>query len=128
LHKRQPKISWFKSPEGPRPYHPHQVLIKKGEVLELTGQWDAAAALFADSLETAGRARNKEAVAECQTKLGWMFHKKGDDVRPLELLSQARDHYLQTGQEGLLGAVLNKLGNIHSRQGRYQQALECYGR
>jgi len=128
LHKHPLKILWFEVPRGSSSFHPHQVLIKKGEVLELTGQWDAAGALFAAGLDTADKAQNKEAMAECRTKLGWMLHKKGDDVRPLELLSQARDHFLRTGQEGKLGAVLNKIGNIHSRQGKYPQALECFER
>ncbi|MDO9068372.1 MAG: tetratricopeptide repeat protein, partial [Deltaproteobacteria bacterium] len=128
LHKHPLKILWFKGPAGPSSFHPHQVLIKKGEVLELTGQWDAAGTLFAAGLETAVRASHQEAMAECRTKLGWMLHKKGQDARPLELLLQARDHFLQTGQEGKLGAVLNKLGNIHSRQGKYPQARECYER
>jgi tetratricopeptide (TPR) repeat protein len=125
VHKYPPKILWFQGPEDPKSFHPHQVLIKKGEVLELIGRWDAAGALFADSLETADRALNKEAIAGFQTKLGWMLHKKGDNVRPLELLSQARDHYLKTGQEEKLGAVLNKIGSIYNRQGDYQKALEC---
>jgi tetratricopeptide (TPR) repeat protein len=128
LHKYQPKILWLDGPVTSSSFHPHQVLIKKGEVLELIGRWDEAGSLYARNLEMDERAQNNDAIAEGRTKLAWLLHKKGDDVRPMALLSQARDHYLRTGRGGDLGPVLNKIGNIHSRQGDYQKALECFER
>jgi class 3 adenylate cyclase/tetratricopeptide (TPR) repeat protein len=102
------------------------VMLKLGEVWQVTGHWAEADRLYRRAMDLAERLDNRPSRAVCQHALGRVLHLRGDYNAALDWLGQAHDAFAALGDEAAATAVLQATGHVYARQGNYAGALECY--
>ena len=99
-----------------------KVVLKKGELLQLTGNWNAAETDFQKALEIAQNLKDDVNIARANGTLGNVLMLKGDYVNAKKHheigLSTAIDLDDTVGVSRSLGG----LGNLYFRQGNYEMA------
>lgn len=104
------------------------ILLRRGAVLELIGQWAEAESDYRAVLALAGD--NPAAQAEAQLALGKLYRQRGEHAVALSWLAQARaNHTARHDPTGLtqvslmLGHVLCRLGNYASARAQLNAGL-----
>lgn len=101
-----------------------ELQLKRGAVLELTGQWQQAEACYADALALAP-AQGRDApvwAARCQFALGSLHRLRGEYDAALSWFEAARDVWAALGDRTRLGQTLTQLGVVHTDKGDYAAA------
>lgn len=103
-----------------------RILLSKGGVLELIGEWNKGEEIYRQSLKMAAQTDNKKLIGRAHTKLGYLLLLKG-------VYDQARTHFesafkLFSKEKDQIGMarVSGNLGNLFFRQGDYLQALDYF--
>ena len=103
-----------------------KILLSKGGVLELIGEWETGEEIYRQSLKMAEQTDNNRIKGRSHTKLGYLLLLKG-------VYSEAREHFeaalgffaKDNDQVGVV-RVSGNLGNLFFRQGDYPQALDYF--
>ena len=104
------------------------ILLSKGGVLELIGQWDTGEEIYKKGLKIALKTDDTLIKGRAHTKLGHLLLLKGN-------YQEARTHFdaalnffsVEKDQIGIV-RVTGNLGNLYFRQGDYKQAIEYFKR
>lgn len=101
-----------------------KIEIKRGEVLQLTGQFAEAEAGYHTALKLAQNAQDAAATARAQIAMGKLFRQRGDYDAALAWFAQAKTGYTSLGDRAGLRDVLNETGVGITHKGEYAQARE----
>lgn len=102
------------------------VMLKLGQVLELVGSWDEAAAWYKRALEAANRLEDKAARAWSQTAIGELLRKQGQYDDATLWLAHAQATFEEIADQAGVGQVLHFAGSLAAQQGEYETARDRY--
>lgn len=103
-----------------------RVLLRLGEVLELTGAWDRAREIDTDALALATEAGDAATQARAEMALAEVARKTGAFDEAQERLERARVVVEETGDDAGLGRLLHLTGTIAAQRGDYDGARASY--
>jgi len=95
--------------------------LKKGAVLELTGQWIEAQAEYTAALRLSETSSNPAQIARCQQALGNLASRQSDYEVALGYLESARLTFQALDDRRGLGQVLTEIGGISSDKGDFDE-------
>jgi len=114
--------------EGGNIFYPLDLWHRKGNVHDLTGQWQQAEDIFRRNISRAKEFRKKDMEAQSSNALGWVLHRQGQDEEAEALFIGSRDIYMASGDLMGLAKTYGFMGGVCYHQGRYAEALELYGK
>ncbi|MFK7935128.1 MAG: tetratricopeptide repeat protein [Saprospiraceae bacterium] len=103
-----------------------EVLVGKGNVLELIGEWEDCEKIFRKALELAEKINDNHFVGRLQNHLGHLLLLKGDYIESRQHLEVAINHFADTDQFAELSKTYGDLGMINFRKGRYEEAKSFF--
>ncbi|MEM1161876.1 MAG: AAA family ATPase, partial [Pseudomonadota bacterium] len=103
-----------------------EVSIRLGELLNLTGQWEEAAAFLEQALAGLLGAEHRRTEIDILIKLGDVIRKSGDQIRARERLDLARVQARRSGDLDLRCRALAVLAGSHKYAGDYARSLTVY--
>jgi adenylate cyclase len=104
------------------------VMLKLGQVLELTGEWDAARQLYQQALQIAEAALDQPAQASCRAAIGDLLRKHSLYEEAYTWLELAREAFEEVGDLAGMGQVLHSEGTLAAQQGELETARSFYER
>jgi len=99
-----------------------QVLLKLGNVLELTGQWDPAGERYRDALTLAEGSGDWQGLARCEMRTAILQRQQGQHESAMALLERARARFEELGDEAGVGRVLICAGTMADQRGDSETA------
>jgi tetratricopeptide (TPR) repeat protein len=103
-----------------------KILVRKGEILQLIGQWQAAEKCFKIALLDAEKIDNLLLRGRAGDALGALLMLKGNYKEARYELDRAANHFEQvTDIQGII-KVYGNLGNLYFRQGDYEKATDYF--
>ncbi len=104
-----------------------EATLDLGGVLQLTGEWVQAEALYARVLEDAERLGLGRIAARARAALGGLLAFTGAYPRAVGRLEEARVSFAALGDRVELAGVLERLAHTYFQQGDDERALACAG-
>lgn len=115
-------------PEDADPATRVMVLLSKGRILELIGNWEACAATYQEAIALAEKQGDKLLSAQSQNAFGRLLMLQGDYFKAMQHLRNAMDLFeVLHHEEGMIQALGN-LGNLYFRQGKYTESEQYFHR
>ncbi|HSH80834.1 MAG TPA: tetratricopeptide repeat protein [Herpetosiphonaceae bacterium] len=111
-----------KLPEDDKP----PVLMHMGQVLDLVGEWDGAAAFYGRALAIVGSGDGSPIYAEALHAIGGLLRKRGDYPEAVTWLQRARTGFEQLKDPAGVSRVLADLGEVYRLQGQFAEANARY--
>ncbi|RMG77464.1 MAG: tetratricopeptide repeat protein, partial [Bacteroidetes bacterium] len=105
-----------------------QTLLRKGEILELIGQWEAAQTAFEKALERARKTDDRALIGYANNGLGHLLLLKGNYPDAGMYLEAAAAFFESIGHQEGISVVYGNLGNLYFRQGNYEDAKSHFVR
>lgn len=102
------------------------VLLRKGELLELTGEWDKCEVAYSHAHELATALKNSILETQCQNHLGKLLMLKGDYEKAQAYLNEAIGGFEEVNDSNGIASVYGNLGNLFFRQGKYDEAKQYF--
>ncbi|MBN1666463.1 MAG: tetratricopeptide repeat protein, partial [Anaerolineales bacterium] len=100
------------------------VLVEIGKVLQLTGKWEQAEAVYQQALQIACTYHDLDIQAHSQLRLGSIYRQRGIHAQALTWLDAARQSFGQLNDAKGSSDTIREIGNLYWSQGDYQAALE----
>lgn len=102
------------------------VLLSKGGVHELIGEWEACEKIYKKGLKLINETENEFLKGRANTKLGYLLMLTGRYDKARQLFEKALAHFAQ--EDDQIGTVraFGNLGNLFFRQGDYRAALDYF--
>ncbi len=100
-----------------------EIMLRMGQIWQLTGDWEKAEAIFRQALEIATKNQDGESRARCQAAIAGILIRRGAYQEASEWLAQAKAYYESLDVRHGLDETLRELGVLHWYQGNYDQAL-----
>ncbi|MFK8101394.1 MAG: tetratricopeptide repeat protein [Saprospiraceae bacterium] len=104
------------------------LLLKKGDVLELIGQWESCETSYEEALQYATQHKNLLLLGRTNNSLGHLLILKGDYDRAETYLEAAAGYFNKTMDGIGLFKVYGNLGKLFFRQGKYAEAKAYFTR
>lgn len=101
-------------------------LLKKGNVLELIGDWDQWQATLEKALSLAKQSKDVQLLGRAYDRLGKLLMFKGEYEGADGHLQKAVNLFESIDDNNGRATVLGNLGDLNFRQGRYEQAKEYF--
>ncbi|HYF64486.1 MAG TPA: tetratricopeptide repeat protein [Herpetosiphonaceae bacterium] len=98
--------------------------LRIGNIMELTGDWAGAKAMYKEALDQAAPLADPLRLAQCQLALGVIAERQGDLAEALDWLGQAHQTYLDSGDRLGLVKALDAQGQLHWHTGDLDVARE----
>ncbi len=103
-----------------------RILLKKGSVLELVGEWGACEERYTEALQLANELENKKYIGRANNRLGNLLTLKGDYEQARLNLETSAAFFENINDQIGMYQVYGNLGNVFFRQGEYEQAKDYY--
>nr|WP_231134561.1 tetratricopeptide repeat protein [Motilibacter deserti] len=103
-----------------------EALLKLGKVLELTGSWTEAEAVYREAFDLAERHEDRLTVAWALTALAEVARKQGRYDEAADGLELAGIAFSALGHAGGTGQVLHQRGTLAAQRGNYPEANASY--
>jgi len=114
--------------DGRSGFYPLPVCRRKAELLELTGAWAEAEAIYGQCLEWLAGGPKQRLAAEVSLSLGNLLRKRGMMERSFHLLEQSLALLESIGDEQGQARALGYLGLAHAAISALGPAVDCYQR
>jgi len=102
-----------------------QLLEKKGEILDLIGEYDQAESVYGELLRClVSEEWSKESQARIVGKLGVILDKKGDTAAAIRKLQSGLELTIR-GDGECRARLLGSLADIYLREGKMDAAIDC---
>ena len=98
------------------------VMLKKGKVLKLIGQWDLCEEVFDEAKSMALESGDKLLIGRTHNSLGHMLMLKGNYEMADHCLEKASSLFEEIDDSLGISKVNGNLGNLYFRQGKYEKA------
>ncbi len=102
------------------------VLAKLGEVLELAGRWDDAAARYREGRGLAEKVGLAPQHATFACSIGDLHRKRGEFSEAETWLTHARQENAELGNEAGVGLILHLEGTLSAQTGKIVRAADLY--
>ena len=102
-----------------------EIRLKLGEILQLTGSWDEAEALFRAALSSAEERRVGPKIGLCMRMLGSLLRQKGDYETAVEYLEEAQ-RFQAIDDWGNVIETLREIGIVYWSQGNLPAARASF--
>jgi predicted ATPase/class 3 adenylate cyclase len=103
------------------------VLVRLGQVAELTSRWDTAAERYSQALALAEQLGDRGAAARCRTAMGELLRRWSRLDEAAGWLAAARADFEALGDRAGVALVLHYGGSMATQQGQYERARALYG-
>jgi tetratricopeptide (TPR) repeat protein/DNA-binding MarR family transcriptional regulator len=103
-----------------------EILLLRGEIEDLQGDWDEAITRYRETLSLASAAENKKLMADLYRRIGVIALKRAKFEESFELLSRSMSIAKDLGDDHILSEVYYDMGGICERRGRFQEALSYF--
>ncbi len=103
-----------------------ETLHKKGGVLQLIGQWDAAKEAFEHAISLAEPINLLSLLAKGNQFLGFLLWNKGDYQVAKQLQEKALAIFVELDSEIDICNVINNMGIVYWGEGKFEMAIEFY--
>ncbi len=103
-----------------------QFKIKIGQILELTGKWNEAGALFSECISDSESINDPFSTAVSLRASGGIFWKKGDLKEAMRLFEKALKIFEHTGNRKETAVTYRNIGLIYRVQGEYAKSLDYF--
>jgi predicted ATPase/class 3 adenylate cyclase len=100
--------------------------LKKGQVLEQTGDWEACREVYEQALNLARKVDDIKLLATANNSMGRLLMLKGTYFEANVYMQAAAGLYDFQHDQGGIARVYGDLGNLYFRQGKYDQALSFF--
>ncbi len=104
------------------------VFIRKGEILEQSGNWQGAKEVYEKALEIASELNDKLLSGRTNNALGHLNLLKGNYDAARNYLEVAVTWFEELNDETGVAKVFGNLGNLYLRQGKYPKAIDYFER
>ncbi|MCB0642383.1 MAG: tetratricopeptide repeat protein, partial [Phaeodactylibacter sp.] len=99
-----------------------RVLLKKGKILELIGQWEACRKVYNQALTIAQELNDKILLGRSNNCLGHLLLLQGH-YRDARLYLEIAANFFEASEDQIgISKVYGDLGNLYFRQGKYNEA------
>ncbi len=98
------------------------ILLKKGSILEMTGNWDEAEELYRRALALARKQEDSSLLGETNNQLGHLLMMKGSYDEADSFLETAAAFFGSIRDNRGTSNVNGNLGTLYFRQGKYEDA------
>ncbi|MFQ5448054.1 MAG: tetratricopeptide repeat protein, partial [Saprospiraceae bacterium] len=98
------------------------ILLKKGSILELIGQWEECEAIYREALAEARKSQKSELLGSVNNRLGYLLMLKGNYEEADEFLETAAAFFGSIHHNKGISKVYGNLGTLYFRQGKYEDA------
>ncbi len=98
------------------------ILLKKGRILEMTGNWDQAEELYRRALKLARKIEDSNLLGETNNQLGNLLMLKGGYDEADSFLETAAAFFGSIHDNRGTSNVYGNLGTLYFRQGKYEDA------
>lgn len=102
------------------------VLLNKGNLLELIGNWGEAESEYRHALLLAESIQDKSLMVQSKCKLGMLFMLKAEYATAFDLFTTALDLLTEVEDQTSYCSVLSNLGTVYRQQNNFSKAMECY--
>ncbi len=102
------------------------ILLSKGGVLELIGQWDTGEEIYKKGLKVALKTDDPLIKGRAHTKLGHLLLLKGSYKKARTHFDKALTFFSAKEDQIGIVRVTGNLGNLYFRQGEYKEAIEYF--
>ena len=99
-----------------------EILLKKGSILEMTGEWDKAEELYRKALALARKTENSGLLGNANNQLGHLLMLKGNYEQADSFLETAAAFFGSNHDNRGTSNVYGNLGTLYFRQGKYEDA------
>lgn len=103
-------------------------LIRKGEILEQAGNWEAAGKVYEQSLSISAKINDKLLSGRTNNALGHINLLKGNYDQARNYFEVAVTWFEEINDETGVAKVFGNLGNLYLRQGNYPKAIDYFER
>ncbi|OQY26356.1 MAG: hypothetical protein B6244_13820 [Candidatus Cloacimonetes bacterium 4572_55] len=100
-----------------------EVLLKKGDILELIGKLQEAERIFLLAEKYARQSDKLALLAKAQNRLATLNQKKGDHSEASSLLKSAYSLSKKLNNKQLMADILGNMGTVHRFKGQYDKAI-----
>jgi tetratricopeptide (TPR) repeat protein len=127
-HKFRRTILWQRQVVGEKTrFHPFQVVARKAAMLKLGGKWDASLSLWTANLQWSESLPDPGGeLAESLLETGWLWFKKGDYQKALELYGRGEACCKKVNDGARLNSFWSAMGTVHLNRGEYDQARDLF--
>ncbi len=103
-----------------------EVLLKLGQIWELTGKWAAAEQIYREALACAETKGDRGLQAHSQRSIGALLRLKSNHTEALEWLEQALGNFHNLEDAQGISRTVGNLGAVYKERGEYTRALGFY--
>jgi serine/threonine protein kinase/tetratricopeptide (TPR) repeat protein len=111
---------------GSEPQREFDVLLKKGAILRLMGEWAEVEPVYKSALALAERLEDRKRIADAHSVLGWLQYLKADYPEAMAQYRQALTLYETAGEPRGIATTVGSMGIVHTHRGAYDAASACY--
>ena len=102
------------------------VLLQKGDILELIGKWDSALDIYHHSLKLSEEIDNKILIGNSKNGLGALLREKGDYKTSFTLFKEALEIFTELDDKDNIIQAMIDIGQLYYNQGNYKEAMKYY--
>lgn len=104
------------------------VMLKKGNVMELIGQWEACETVYEKALTLARALGEEELLGKTNLRLGRLLMLKGNYESAKTHMELALTYFERSQEEEGIFQTFGNMGNLFFRQGHYEDATAYFTR
>jgi class 3 adenylate cyclase/tetratricopeptide (TPR) repeat protein len=103
-----------------------KILLRRGSVLEIIGQWDEAMESYESALLKAMNANDAKLIGRSYRRLGQLLLLRGDYVTARAYFEKAIEQFVVAKDQVGMAKAHGNLGAWHFRQGKYEEARQKF--
>ncbi|MCK4653898.1 MAG: tetratricopeptide repeat protein [Candidatus Cloacimonetes bacterium] len=101
-------------------------LLKKGDILQLIGNWKEAEEIYKNALKLSEEIEDKKRTANSYGKLGSQLYIKNNLEKAMECFESSLVIRKELVDKKGISKAVGNIGNVYFNTGNYKRALECY--
>ncbi len=118
-HRRQFDERWLNEKN-------FDTLLKKGQILEIIGEWNHAEQIYKKLLIPASLLNDRARIARVYRRLGWALYLRSQNERAMEYFKIALKINQEIGDLREVTTITGKIGNLYYLRGEYDAAVQYF--
>ncbi len=101
-------------------------LLKKGDILELTGEWKECQRICEEALRLSEQRKDKRRIGQTNLLSGIIFRRTGKYDKAMTYFKQAMEMFEAVNDRAGIGLVFKGIGMVYDYRGDYDVAMAYY--